>query len=468
MTALAQPVGASALAEELVGPLLLPGGAGYDEEVAAFNAAVTHRPALVVGAATAADVRAAVRYAAAHGLPIAVQSTGHGATAPIEGGVLINTRRLNGLSVDPVARTVTVGAGVRWREVIVAVAPYGLAPLSGSSSDVSAVGYTLGGGLPVMARTFGFAADRVRSFEVVTADGALRHVEPGGEPELFWALCGGKGNLGIVTAMTIELVEVATMFGGGIFYDASHIPAVLHAYAGWAADLPEQISSSVAILRLPPAPQIPEPIRGRTVAHLRVCHVGDVAEGERLVAPMRKAAPALLDHLGTMPYTAVDSIYQDPDHPVPFCHRGTLLRELTGDTVDALLGVAGPDVRAPLIVCELRQMGGALRRGPAAGNAVGGRDAAYCLSAIGLLAPETAAAAQSAIDAVMAAAQPWSTGHTLVNLHGAVGDEADRARAWEPATYRRLAELVRRLDPAGLLRYGHTIGREPAPIPAQS
>lgn len=468
MTSVVEPTSASALAAELTGPLLAPGSAAYDEEVAAFNTAVRHRPTAVVGAANPADVQVALRYAARQGLPVGVQATGHGATEPVDGGVLISTRRLDSLVIGPVARTATVGAGVRWREVITAAAVHGLAPLSGSSSDVSAVGYTLGGGLPVMGRTFGFAADRVLAFDIVTADAGRRQVDADSDPDLFWGLCGGKGNLGIVTAMTIELVDVASVYGGGVFYAAPHIADVLRAYLGWAETLPEQTSTSVAILRLPPAPQIPEPIRGQTVAHLRVCHVGDSADGERLVGPMRAVAPALLDHLAEMPYTAVDSIHQDPDHPVPFCHRGALLRELTSETIDALLAVAGSDVHVPLMLWELRQMGGALRRGPAAGNAVGGRDAAYSLFTIGLLTPETAEAAPAALDALIAAAAPWSTGQTLVNLHGPLGDEADRARAWDPPTYRRLADLSHRLDPAGLLRHGHVIGRAPLPSPTRS
>lgn len=467
MTSLAEPVPTTALAAELTGPLLLPGSSAYDEEVAAFNTAVSHRPAVVVGAASAADVQTALRYAATHALPVGVQATGHGATAPIDGGMLVTTQRLDSVVVDPARRTATVGAGVRWRAVIDAAAAYGLAPLNGSSSDVSAVGYTLGGGLPVMARTFGFAADRVQAFEVVTADATVRHVDATTEPQLFWGLCGGKGNLGIVTAMTVELVEVATVYGGGIFYAAPHIAVVLHAYREWSAALPEQMSTSVAILRLPPAPEIPEPIRGQTLAHLRVCHVGDSAEGERLVAPMRAVAPAVLDTVAVMPYTAVDTIHQDPDHPVPFCHRGALLAELTAETIDALLAVAGAEIRTPLMLCELRHMGGELRRGPAGGNAVGGRDAAYSLFAIGILTTDTAQAAPAAVDAVIAAADPWSTGHTLVNLHGPLGEETDRARAWDTSTYQRLLDLSRRLDTTGLLRHGHAIGREPLPTPTQ-
>jgi hypothetical protein len=249
------------------------------------------------------------------------------------------------------------------------------------------------------------------------------------------------------------------VYGGGIFYAAEHIPAVLHAYVDWAESLPEQTSTSVAILRLPLAPQLPEPIRGRTVAHLRICHVGDPDDGAALVAPLRAVAPALLDSVQQMPYPAVDAIHADPDHPVPFCQRGSLLSELPHQAVDALLAVAGPDVRSPLMAAELRQMGGALRRGPVAGNAVAGRDAAYSLNAVGLLAPDTLQAGPAAVDAVIRAARPWSTGGTLVNLHGRPGDETDRARAWDAPTYRRLAELAQRLDPAGLLRHEHAIAR---------
>jgi hypothetical protein len=459
MSVLIEPPDVTGLAVDLTGPVFLPDDAGYADEIAGFNTAVVHRPSVVVGPATATDVATTLRNAAAPGLPVAVQATGHGATMPFESGLLISTRRLDTVCVDPAARTATVGAGALSRGVIHAAAEHGLAPLSGSSSQVGAVGYTLGGGLPVMCRTFGFAADHVLGADLITADGVQRRIDADHDPDLLWALCGGKGNLGVVTAMTIGLVPVSTVYGGGIFYAAEDISAVLHGYLDWAETMPEQTSTSVAILRLPPAPQLPEPIRGRTVAHLRVCHVGDPGDGERLVAPMRALAPTLLDSLQEMPYTEVDAIHADPDHPVPVVQRGSLLRELTHETADALLAVAGPDVRTPLMVCELRQMGGALRRAPAAGNCIAGRDAAYSLNAVGLLTPDTADSGPAAVDAVIDAAEPWSTGATLVNLHGRPGGESDRARAWDPPTYRRLAELSRRLDPAGLLCHEHAIAR---------
>lgn len=459
MTTVADPSDAAALQARVRGVVLRPGDPGWDAELAGFNAAVTHRPDLVVGAADAADVQSAVRHALSAGLSVGVQATGHGAAVAMSDGLLITTRRMDAVHVDPANQLATVQAGTLWRQVIDAAVPHGLAPVSGSSSGVGAVGYTLGGGLSVMGRTFGFAADYVRSLEIVTADGQLRQVDAESDPELFWGLRGGGGNLGIVTSMTIGLVPVRSVYGGGVFYAAEHIGTVLHAWRQWTADLPEATTTSVAILRLPPAPELPEALRGRTVAHLRFCHVGPAAEGSAVLGPMRAAAPVLMDTVTELPYAAVDAIHQDPDHPVPVCSRGLTLRELTAETVDSLLAVAGLDLPSPLIVCELRLLGGALRRGPLGGNAVGSREAAYSLTAIGIVAPDTAEIAPAAVDAVMAGVQPWSSGQSLLNLHGTPGDDADRALAWEPDIYRRLAALTLRLDPHGLFRHGHAIAR---------
>jgi hypothetical protein len=465
MTVMDEPALVAGLHRQVAGAVLTAGDPGWDEEVNGFNAAVTHTPDVVVVAADAGDVQAAVRYAATVGMPFGVQATGHGAMTPMAEGMLISTRRLQAVTIDPAGRTATVQAGARWRQVIDAAAPYALAPLNGSASGVGAVGYTLGGGLPVMARTFGFAADHVRALDVVTADGQLRHVEAETEPDLFWGLRGGGGNLGVVTTMTIDLVPVITVYGGGIFYPAAHIPAALSAWRDWCPDLPETVTTSVAILRLPPSAELPEPLRGQTVAQLRFCAVGadgapiDTAEAAQMLAPMRAAAPALLDTVAHIPYTAIDAVHLDPDHPIPFCQRGLLLHDVTPGTIQALLAVAGPDVHAPLVMCEIRQLGGALCRTPAGGNAVGGRDAAYSLSAVGLLTPDTAGAAPAAVDAVLTAAAPWANGHTLLNLHGTVADDTDRARPWEADTYQRLASLITRYDPAGLFRHGHTLGR---------
>jgi len=457
-TALALPNAAAAkLAAQAQGPVLAPGEPGFEAEITPFNLATTHRPALVLGAANAADVAAGVRFAAAHGLAAGVQATGHGAHAPIENALLVSTRRMNTVLIDPAARTATIAAGVTWRDVITAAAPYGLAPLNGSSSGVGAIGYTLGGGLPVMGRTFGFAADHLRSLQVVTADGAIRTVDAGHEPSLFWALRGGKGSFGIVTSLVCGLVPVSRLYGGGLFYPGTAALQVLRAYRPWAAALPDSVSTTLALLRLPPLPEVPEPLRGQFVVNLRVAAVTDAAEGERLLAPMRAAAPLISDAVADMPYTAVDAINRDPEHPSPVYERATLLRALTPDAEDTVLALAGPQAHTPVATVALIQLGGALSRPPAVPNAVGGRDARFAVVAVGVLAPGIAPLVPAAVEAVIGGLAPYSTGGTLVNFYGIPGDAADRARPWPAETYTRLRQVKAAYDPADMFRFGHAI-----------
>ena len=438
-------------------PVLLPGDPGYQAEVAAFNLATHHRPALVVAATCAEDVVAAVHHARATGVPVAVQATGHGAVTPAEGGVLVSTRLLQDVHVDPVTATARIGAGVRWARVVEAAAPYGLAPLSGSSSGVGAVGYTLGGGLGPLGRKYGFAADRVQALEVVTGDGRLRRVTEHSDPELFWALRGGKGNFGIVTSMEVGLVPVSRLYAGGIFYAGEHASSVLHAWRSWVGTLPEETTTSVALLRLPDHDDVPTPLRGVLSVHLRVAHCGDRAEGERLVSHMRGAAPVLADFVRTMPFTECDSIHMDPTQPVPFWEASRLLRDLPGDAVDAVLEAAGPGREVPLVMVELRHLGGALGRPAAVPNAVAGRDAAFSVFVLGPSAPGLEEAVPAAGHAVLAALAPHATASRLVNFLGEDTDPEVVATAWSPADAARLGRLKAAYDPHGLFRVGHCL-----------
>ncbi|GAA3444905.1 FAD-binding oxidoreductase [Planomonospora venezuelensis] len=448
------------LREQVSGPVLTPGQDGFEEETAGFNLAVRHRPALVVGATGAEDVAAAVRFAAARSLPVAVQATGHGAVQAADGALLITTSRMRGVGVDPSARSAVIGAGCTWAEVVEAAAPHGLAPLSGSSSGVGAVGYTLGGGIGPIARTFGFAADHVREITLVTADGTLRTADSGREPDLFWALRGGKGSFGVVTSMTVDLFPVTSLYGGGLYYAAEDASRVLHAYREWAGTLPEAATTSVAILRLPPLPELPEPLRGRLVVHLRFAFLGEDRAAEALLAPMRAVAEPVFGGVGRMPYTALDSVHSDPVDPMPTYERGALLRELPEEAVDALLAAAGPAADVPLAILELRQLGGALAREPKEPNAVGGRGAAFSLLVIGAPVPELLEAvvpgcAQAVIDAVA----PWATGGSLLNFQGGALAPEQLSRAWPEPVLRKLAELKELYDPARLFRFGHVVPR---------
>ena len=460
--------GPAGLARQIRGPVLLAGDERVAAEVAGFNVATTHRPAVVVGATCAEDVAAAVRLAVARGLPVAVQATGHGAVTPADGAVLVTTARMRGVAVDPVARTARAEAGCRWSDVIAATSPHGLAPLCGSSSSVGVVGYTLGGGVGPLARRYGFAADHVRRLEVVTADGVLRTVDADHEPDLFWALRGGKGSFGVVTAVEFDLVEVATLYGGGLFFPGDRARTVLTAYRAWAATVGEETTSSVAVLSLPPLPELPEPLRGQTVVHVRVAHLGGQEDGERLVAPLRAAAPVLLDHLGVLPFAAVDSVHQDPTSPMPVWERGLLLRDLTPATVDALLAVAGPGSGAPVLGVELRHLGGALARPAAVPNAVAGRGAAFSLLVLGVATPALADVLPRVGDAVAEAVAPWRAEGALVNFLGDATTPEQVRAAWSPEVLARLLEVKRRHDPADVFRFGHAIRHAPAQMSARA
>jgi FAD/FMN-containing dehydrogenase len=454
VTAVAGPL---ALAESVRGPVLRPDDEGYAAEVAGFNLATTHTPDVVVGATCAEDVAAAVAWAATADLPVAVQATGHGANLSVDHGLLVTTSRMATVEIDARARTATVGAGAKWRSVLDAASPYGLAGLNGSSSDVGVVGYTVGGGLPVLGRTFGYAADRVRSFRVVTGDGRLRDVDAHHEPELFWALRGGKGNVGVVTSMVCGLVPVARIVGGGLYFAGAHADRVLEAYAEWVGTVPAEMCSAVALLRLPPFPDVPEPLRGQFVARVAVAWVGDAAAGARLLRPLRQAAPVVLDSVAEMPYADVDRVYEDPQHPVPAREGCSLLRELTPDAVATLLDQAGPGTTCPLLLVQVRHMGARLAAPPAVEDAISAREAGFLLETIGIPAGPHAAAVPGAIAGLHEAMRPCSTGRTMVNLHGTPGDEADRRRAWTPETYARLRRAKATYDPANLFRFGHAV-----------
>ena len=438
----------TATTTELTGTVHRPGDPGWAAAVTGYNLAVVHAPALVVEAHEAADVAAAVRYAAGAGLGVAVQNTGHGARGPVGPDVLLlRTGALDSVTVDPATRTATVGAGARAGELIAATAEHGLAPVTGAAPTVGVVGLSTGGGIGPLARALGYAADRVRSLEVVTADGQQRHVDADSEPDLFFALRGGGGGVAIVTSMTIDLVELSGFWGGAVAFPGADAAAVLHAWRTWAPSLPTEVTTSIALLRLPPLPQLPEPLRGQFLVHLRIASVGSPEEGAALLAPMLQVATPVLSTVGAMPYTALGAVHMDPADPAPTADAGCLLGEFTAEAVDALLAVAGPGVQTPLLAAEVRALGGAMAEPPAVPNAVSGRDARWSLYAVGVLVPPVAELVPAAVTGVVAALQPWRSG-VQYNLAAGQG----LAEAWPAGVLARLQQVTRDRDPNGLFR----------------
>ncbi|GGK79041.1 oxidoreductase [Planomonospora parontospora subsp. parontospora] len=445
------------LADQVMGPVLAPRDEGYDAERAGWQTARRHRPDLVVGAAGPADVRAAVAYASGRGLPVAVQGTGHASAAvAANGGVLITTARMSAVRVDADAGTAWVAAGTRWDQVIHRAAPAGLSPLSGSAPRVGAVSYTLGGGLALLSRTFGYAADHVRGLDVVTADGRLRRVTRDCEPDLFWALRGGRDNFGVVTGMEIDLMPVTTLYGGALVFPVEKAADAFGTYLQWAATVPEAMNSSIALISLPDVPAIPGPLRGRYTVHVRIaCAADDPGVGERLVAPLRAIGP-MSDTLGALAYAETGSIYNDPVASSAVESGTAMLGELDATAVQAILDLAGPHAPVPHIV-ELRHLGGRLAHPPAVENAVGNRDARYLFNVVSRLERADITRIRPAHARMFEAIAPWSTGGRFLNFMNGEKAATQVRSAYNATDYRRLTDLKAVYDPENVFRLNHNI-----------
>jgi hypothetical protein len=443
------------LVSTVSGPVLQRGDAALPAEVAAQNTAVVHDPEVAVGAAEEADVAAAVRFAVANGLPVRVLATGHGSAVPVTSGVIITTSRLAGLSIDAEKAVATIGAGNRWESVVAAAAEHGLAPVTGASGHVGTIGYTLGGGLGPLARTFGFSSDYATSFRVVTASGDVVTASADENTDLFWALRGGKGGFGVVTSMEFGLVRLASLYGGSLFYDERDIPAVLRAWAAFTETAPEQATSSVAIVRFPPFEFIPEPLRGKTVISVRFAFIGDAVEAERVFQPLRDVAPAFLGRVGEVPASEISSIHNDPTDAGPSWDRGMLLSGIDDEFVTRFLEIFGPGREVPIIAAELRHLGGATARDVPGGSAVGGRSAAYSLVMIG--APDPAlfdAVLPQIADGITAQLSPWVSTETNINFSsGSLAVPGLFEESWPAAVFERLAEIRRAWDPTHVFPY---------------
>ncbi|WTW17548.1 FAD-binding oxidoreductase [Streptomyces sp. NBC_00019] len=411
------------------------------EELSGFQTGFTVRPAHVFAAASADDVIAAVRHAAAERLPVTVQATGHGLPGPVEGGVLVSTRRMDRVSVDPVERTARVQAGVRWGQVVEAAAPHGLAPLNGSAPGVGAVSYTLGGGLGILAREFGYATDHVRSLDVVTADGRLRQVTRESAPDLYWALLGAGHGFGVVTELEIGLVPVRTLYGGSLAFDGRQVDpaAVLPAYEAWTRTVPDGLTSSFAAVPYPDVPALPPHLRGRYVLSVRVAYTG--GDGERLVAPLREIGPVLADSLREMPYSESHTIHSDPDFPHAYYGDSAMLGEFDLARAGEVLRRTGPGAGAMTVV-QINHLGGALGR--PAPNSVPWREGRFLVRLLTMADRETA---RGILDPAFALLAPVTLGRA-VNFAFGAGDRSEAL--YDEVTRKRLAGLKSQYDPASL------------------
>jgi FAD binding domain len=442
---------------ETSGRIATPDDSDWDAARAAWNLAADQRPEAVVFAASAEDVAAAVRFAAERGLRVAPQGTGHGAgpLASLEGTVLIKTERMRGVAVNPGARTARIEAGVLAAELGAAAGEHGLSSLPGSSPDVGTVGYSLGGGLSWLGRRYGFACNRVSAIELVTAAGEARTVDAENDPDLFWALRGGGGGYALVTALRLRLVPVADVYAGALLFPAEVGADAVRAYREWTAGLPDEVTSIVRFLNVPDMPGPPEPLRGKSLLTIGAACIGDRAEGEATIAPLRQIGEPLLDSFDQIPAARLSEIHMDPPEPVPGMGDGMAIGELPDEAIDAFAGVAGPDSGTPLILSELRHLGGALGRPAEDGGALSKLDAGFVMYSVGMAAtPEMADSVGSHLDRIETAMLPWAADGAYFNFSDR---PCDVDAILPPDVCARLTEVKRSWDPDDRILANHAV-----------
>jgi FAD binding domain len=448
-------VGVDALRGTLNGSVVAPGDESWDPARQAFNLLVDQRPAAIVQARDGDDVARAVRFAGENGLRVSVQCTGHNAAplGDLAGTLLLRTEAMNGAEIDAETRRARVQAGARWRDVVPAASEHGLAALHGSSPTVGIVGYTLGGGMGWYARKHGLQTNCVTAIELVTADGQSRRVDREHEPELFWALRGGGGCFGAVTALEFALFPVEQLYAGAMFFPYQSASEILHAWHEWAAaGLPDEVTSVGRVIRFPPFEDIPEPLRGNSFTVVEAAFLGSEADGIELVRPLRELGPGM-DTFGMVPPVGLSELHMDPPDPVPYLSQTQNVGDLPAKAIDDLVAVAAtPD--SMLISCELRHLGGALARSNGDHGARDTLDGAFTMFAVGaVMEPAMAAPLESQLEAVAGSLAP----HEVCRYANFVERATDTRSFFDDDAYRRLQAVKAKYDPDDRIQANHPI-----------
>jgi hypothetical protein len=428
---------------------------GWDAARHAFNLMVDQRPELVAFPSSADDIVEILRVARAHGLRVAPQRTGH-AAEPIEslaGAILLRTDLMEGATVDVEARTARVNAGATWAEVVEQASPHGLAALAGSSLGIGVVGYHLGGGLSFLSRKHGLAANSVTAIELVATDGRKLRVDADHEPELFWALRGGSGSFGVVTAMELDLYPAPEIYAGNAFFAFERSREVLHAWRDLTHTAPEELTLTARLLRVPDVPGPPEELRGRSFALIGAVYLGDEAVGAELLAPVRELGPQI-DTIAMVEPAALGGVHMDPEAPVASRDDHMLLHDLPPEAIDAFVTVAGPGSGSSLLSVELRQNGGALAREQPGAGALASLPGEHVLFGAGSIEePGDADRIAADLDRITAALAPYEAGRYL-NFSD---DPLDGAAFFDAPTYRRLQAIRAEWDLDRLLLASHPV-----------
>ena len=443
------------LADRLAGDVVLPGDETWDTARQAWNLAVDQRPAAVVYPESADDVVATVRFAAERGVRIAFNAGGHNA-GPIDWSrdtLLLKTERMDAIEIDVEARRARVGAGVLSQPLAVAAGAHGLAYLAGTSPNVGVLGYALGGGLSWMIRTFGLACNSIVSADVVTADGRLVRADRETEPELFWALRGGGGNVGAVTAIELELFPIAEIYAGALFWPIERAAEILKAWREWIETVPDACESLGRMLQLPDVPFLPEGVRGRSFVLVEAAVIGNASDGAALLQPLRDLGPEM-DTIAMMPASQLSVVNMDPDDPLPYSGEGILLTDLPLQAIDPMVDAF---VGSPLLHVEVRHLGGAAAiRSPDHG-VLDAIDQPFVCFTFGLAPDADAlAAVDRHVKVLLEALGPWDSGRRYLNF---AESSMDPRSIFPVESYDRLERAKARYDPTDMFLANHSVSR---------
>jgi FAD/FMN-containing dehydrogenase len=438
----------------LRGESLQPGEAGYDEARKIWNGMIDKRPAFIARCTGVADVIHCVNFARSNDLLVAVRGGGHNVAgnAVSEGGLTIDLTRMKSVRVDPARRTARAEPGVLWREFDRETQAFGLATTGGQISTTGIAGLTLGGGWGYLARKYGLACDNLLSVDLVTADGKFLTASVAENPDLFWGLRGGGGNFGVVTSFEYQLHPVGQVLAGIVAYPFQKAKEVLKLFRDLTSAAPDEMASGIVLITLPD---------GTAVVGVVVCYNGPIAEGERLLKPLRAFGPPLMDQISPIPYTAAQQLI-DAFYPSGLQNywKASFLKEVSNDVVDIMVAYCS---NRPGPMCHgliEHQLGGAVGRADRDATAFVHRDVEFSFMALGVCADQ----AESAKCAKWArefwdAMKPCSTGGVYVNYLGREADEGpERIKAaYGSEKYARLVALKNRYDPTNLFRLNQNI-----------
>jgi hypothetical protein len=439
------------------GAVVAPGEDGWDAARQAWNLTTDQRPSAVALPESAVDVAAVVKFAGANGLRVAAQGTGHGANAltSLDGVVLLKTERMRGISVDPAARRARVEAGVLGGELGPAAAEHGLTSLGGSSPDVGVVGFAIGGGIGWLSRRHGLTCNSITEAEVVTADGEQVRANSDENTDLYWALRGGGGDFGVVTALELELLPIDTVYAGSLMFPAALGVELVPAYLDWVRTVPDELTTGVRFLYLPPIPEVPEPLRGVPIVDVTGAFIGDAAEGAALLEPLRSLGDPIIDGWAEIPAPGLSRINGDPEQPSPGVTHHTVVGDLTDGAAEAFIEVAGPESGTPLLAVATRHLGGALASAPPGAGALGQVEGEHVINGVGLaMQPDVVPVLNAALDRTVEAFEPWSTGVHYLNF---ADRPSDGSKGFDAQAWSRLLEVKKSVDPNGLFLAAHPV-----------